>query len=63
MTKTQWQAKVTEIVDSLAGPNFGWDDVSEGEWETLWLKRLSPQDAAKAFFCEKPPVTGDSITN
>jgi len=28
MSQTEWQAKVTELVDAIAGPNFGWDTVS-----------------------------------
>jgi hypothetical protein len=48
MTKTEWQAKITGLVDQLC-PDFGWDEVAESEWDALWIKRLTPEDAAHSL--------------
>ncbi len=59
MNRTSWEAEVTRLVDEMAGPNFGWDDVAESEWDALWLRRLTPQEAAHEFMTAAPQRDND----
>ena len=61
MNRTEWEATVTRLVDEAAGPLFGWNDVTVSEWDALWTRRLTPEEAAHALMCEAPPSTGRSI--